>query len=161
MFKKINNLILAFAASLVVLVVPAAASARTAPDGSPANPQQTTSSQTSSSNPQKAAATVASAQSDIQCGINVAAGTDCSASSNPSGDLGTTVKKVLNLISAFAGVIAVIMIMVAGFRLITSAGNEESVKKAKSSIVYAVIGLVIIAVAQVIVHFVISTSTSS
>lgn len=160
MIKKINNLAVKLTAGLVlaVAVSPAAASALTAPD-MPTNPQQTTSVQQTSSNPQLAAATIASAQSDIQCGINEAAGGDCSASSNPSGDLGTTIKKVLNIISAFAGVIAVIMIMVAGLRMVTSAGNEEGVKKAKGTIIYAVVGLVIVAVAQIIVHFVISNAT--
>lgn len=107
------------------------------------------------------------AKSQIQCGVNEAAGSSgCGVSGNPSSDLSDLIKTVLNVLSAIAGVIAVIMIMVAGLRYVASAGSEEAVKKAKSSIVYAVVGIIIVAFAQIIVHFVIGNvsrdpSTSS
>ena len=103
---------------------------------------------------------LADAQSQIQCGINEAAGGNCSASAKPSGDAASTIKKILNLLSAIAGILAVIMIMVAGLRLVTSAGNEEGVKKAKGTLIYAIVGLILVAVAQVLVHFVIHTASS-
>lgn len=96
---------------------------------------------------------------DIQCGISQAAGNACSAP-NPSGDLGSTIKTILNILSAVAGVLAVLMIMVAGLRFVTSAGSEAGVKSAKGMLIYAVIGLAIVAVAQIIVHFVIKTVSS-
>ncbi len=65
----------------------------------------------------------------------------------------------INIFSVIVGVVAVIMIIVGGFRYITSAGNQEKVKSAKNIIIYAIIGLVIVALAQVIVKFVLNTAT--
>jgi hypothetical protein len=48
------------------------------------------------------------------------------------------------------------MIIYGGFRYVTSGGNDASVSGAKNTIIYALIGLVIVALAQVIVHFVLA-----
>jgi hypothetical protein len=66
------------------------------------------------------------------------------------------VKEIINIFSAVIGIVAVIMIMVAGFRYVTSGGKDDAVKSAKNTILYAVIGLVVVALAQIIVHFVLS-----
>jgi len=52
------------------------------------------------------------------------------------------------------GAAAVIMIIVGGFKYITSSGDSTSVESAKNTILFAVIGLVIALVAQSIVIFV-------
>jgi cytochrome bd-type quinol oxidase subunit 2 len=96
-------------------------------------------------------------QDQIACGVNDAAG---KSNANPN-DLGDTAKKIVNILSAVVGAIAVIMIIVGGLRFITSAGNEASIKSARGTIIYAVVGLVIVALAQIIVHFVIHTTTTN
>ena len=65
--------------------------------------------------------------------------------------------KIVNIISASVGVVAVIMIIVGGFKYITSGGESSNVSGAKNTIIYAIIGLVIVALAQVIVRFVINS----
>lgn len=70
------------------------------------------------------------------------------------------VKFALNLLSIIVGIAAVIMIIVAGLRYVTSGGKEEGVKNAKNTILYAVIGLVVVALAQIIVHFVLTEATA-
>ena len=84
----------------------------------------------------------------------------CDASGNCSGDaagtLSGTIRTVVTLLSAAVGVVAVIMIIVGGFRYITSAGSPEQAKSARNTIIYAVVGLIIVALAQIIVHFVLS-----
>lgn len=80
-----------------------------------------------------------------------------------SGTAGTSVQKlasdIINLLSWVVGVISVIMIIVAGFRYITSGGASEKVTGAKNTLIYAVIGLVIVALAQFIVRFVLSQAS--
>lgn len=71
------------------------------------------------------------------------------------------VHTIVNLLSAIVGIVAVIMIIVGGFRYITSGGNDTSVTAAKNTILYAVIGLVIVALAQVLVRFTLSKLTNS
>lgn len=65
---------------------------------------------------------------------------------------------VINIMSIVIGVIAVIMIIIAGAKYITSGGDSGKVSSAKNSIIYALIGLVIVALAQVIVRFVLKTA---
>lgn len=61
---------------------------------------------------------------------------------------------VINIFSIIVGVIAVIMIIVGGLRYITSGGDSNKVSAAKTTIIYALVGLVIVALAQLIVHYV-------
>lgn len=105
---------------------------------------------------------IANAQVNIEDGLcggaqvqNPGTGNCSSTSASGQGvtDLATD---VINLLSWVVGVISVIMIIVGGFRYITSGGASEKVTGAKNTIIYAVIGLVIVALAQFIVNFVLA-----
>ncbi len=54
-----------------------------------------------------------------------------------------------------AGTIAVLFIIIGGFQYVTSAGNPENVAKAKNTITYSIIGLVITIISLAVVKFVI------
>lgn len=100
--------------------------------------------------------TVAAVDSkDAICeGVGTVSGSgNCNAGSGPS--LNGIVKLVINVITLIAGIIAVIMIIVGGLKYITSSGDASSVSSAKNTIVYAVVGLIFVALAQFIVRFVI------
>jgi hypothetical protein len=84
----------------------------------------------------------------LQAGANAASG------GGSSPDLNTTIGKVVNLLSSLVGVLAVIMLIVGGFRYVTSGGNQENTKNARNTIIYALVGLVIVGLAQSIVRFV-------
>lgn len=64
--------------------------------------------------------------------------------------------RVINILSFIVGVAAVIAIMVAGFRYVTSNGDSSTTAIAQKTIIYGVVGLVVVAVAQTIVIFVLS-----
>jgi hypothetical protein len=74
--------------------------------------------------------------------------------------IGGLIKTIINILSIIVGVVAVIMIIIGGFRYITSGGKQESVTGAKNTILYAVIGLVIVALAQIIVRFVLTKTVN-
>jgi len=76
-------------------------------------------------------------------------------------DFNCVLRKIINIFSIIVGVIAVIMMVYGGFRYITSGGASERVTSAKNTILYAIIGLAIVALAQVIVRFVLQQSTSA
>ena len=95
----------------------------------------------------------------IQCGTDNAAGVPQGA--NPGNSINKTINNAIDIISVAVGAAAVIMLMVGGFRYITSAGNQESVKGAKNTIIYALVGLVIVALAQIIVQFVLTKTDQS
>lgn len=75
---------------------------------------------------------------------------------NAEDTVSTLVEDVITIFSWIVGVASVLMIMVGGFKYITSQGDSNSINSAKNTILYAIIGLVIVAFAQVIVRFVIN-----
>jgi len=64
-----------------------------------------------------------------------------------------SVVKVINFVLGFLALIAVVFVIVGGIRILAAGGNEDSVTKGRKTIVYAIIGLVIIFFARVIVGF--------
>jgi hypothetical protein len=52
----------------------------------------------------------------------------------------------------FVGIIAMLFLILSGFRYITSAGNEEQAKTAKTSLTWTVIGIVVILLSYVIIR---------
>lgn len=73
--------------------------------------------------------------------------------------LGRVVRTVINIFSIIIGIVAVIMIMVAGFKYITAGGDSGNITSAKNTLLYAVIGLVVVALSQFIVKFVLDKTT--
>jgi hypothetical protein len=63
----------------------------------------------------------------------------------------------LNTAYYIIGAIAVIMIIIAGFTMVTSAGEADAIKKAKHTITYSVIGLIFVILAFVITYFITGT----
>lgn len=59
--------------------------------------------------------------------------------------------RVIIAILNFLALVAVIVVVIAGIRLIVSQGEDEAKDKAKKTIIYALIGLVIVLFARVIV----------
>lgn len=64
--------------------------------------------------------------------------------------------KVTRLIAIVAGMAAVILLIVGGIKFVTSSGDSNGVSSAKHTILYALIGLVIIILAQSIITLIIS-----
>lgn len=73
-----------------------------------------------------------------------------------TGTLDNSLTIILNGIILILGLVAVIFIIIGGVNYITSSGDANKVKKAKDTILYAVIGLIICALAFAIVNFVIA-----
>lgn len=84
---------------------------------------------------------------------------DCNDQGN-TGGINQLLKKIVNVFSAIVGVVAVIMIIVGGLRYITSGGESGNVSTAKNTLIYAIVGLVIVALAQLIVHYVLTQANS-
>jgi len=94
--------------------------------------------------------------SELKFGDGTCAGSNIDASENSLNDL---IADIINIVSVIVAIIAVIMIIIGGFKYITSGGDSGNVTGAKNTILYAVIGLVIVALAQFIVKFVLTQAT--
>lgn len=64
------------------------------------------------------------------------------------------IKIVINTLFLVLGMVAVVMVVVGGFRYVTSGGDAGDVKAAKETILYSVVGLIIAILSYTIVNFV-------
>lgn len=83
-------------------------------------------------------------------------GNTCSDTGEGDGSFSSVIKSVINIFSVVVGAVSVIMIIIGGFRYIVSNGDSNGVSGAKNTILYAIVGLVIVLFAQVIVRFVLT-----
>ena len=65
------------------------------------------------------------------------------------------VETILGTVYFWAGIVAVLVIIVGGIRYATANGAQDKIKAAKNTILYAVVGLVVIIMAAAITQFVI------
>ena len=70
------------------------------------------------------------------------------------GDVRTVVIQIVEFVLDFVALIAVIVIIIDGVRLVISMGKEEETATVRRSIFHVIIGLILIIMARVIVMFV-------
>lgn len=73
------------------------------------------------------------------------------------GGLMGTIQSVVNVIIGVIGMLAVFMIIMGGINFATSQGDAAKVTKARNTILYGVVGLVVSLLAFAIVNFVLSS----
>ena len=66
----------------------------------------------------------------------------------------TLIKAAVEVISFLTGAAAVILIVISGIKFATSGGDSNAVSSAKGTLTYALVGLLIAAVAQLLIVFV-------
>lgn len=91
----------------------------------------------------------------VLTGVGVT-GQDCE--DNGSGGVSNLVRTIVNILSIIVGVTAVIMIIIAGLKFTTAGGDSNAVGEAKNTLIYALVGLIVAALAQFLVHFVLSNT---
>lgn len=87
-----------------------------------------------------------------ECGINEVGG-----ATTEGNDLMSRVKTIINVVLGVVGVVAVVIIIVAGVYFILSQGDAAKITRARNTILYGVVGLLIALLAFAIVNFVLSS----
>lgn len=64
-------------------------------------------------------------------------------------------ESIINILSFVVGAVAVIMLIIGGFRYVISNGDANAVGSAKNTILYAIIGLIVVFAARSIVLYVV------
>ena len=85
----------------------------------------------------------------------------CPTNGSTDTTLNNIIKTVIDLLTLVVGFISVVFLILGAFKYITSGGDSGKVTSAKNTILYALIGLVVVAVAQVIVRVVLGKATTS
>lgn len=83
-------------------------------------------------------------------------GNQKAAGSNSNKSVQDLLKTITNVLLFLIGAVSVIMIVIGGFRYVTSRGDATQTTAAKNTILYAVIGVVVAAAGYAIVNFVIT-----
>ena len=92
---------------------------------------------------------------------NIAECQSMGSSSINKNNLMDTVNTIINVIIGIVGFIAVAMIILGGISFITSQGDAAKVTKAKNTILYGVVGLIVAILAFAIVNFVLGSVFSA
>lgn len=87
----------------------------------------------------------------VNAGGSVVNNSECESSNR----INSLVTNIVNIFSIIVGIVAVVMIVWSGFRYVTSAGDSSNITAAKTTIIYAIIGIIVVVLAQTIVRFVI------
>ena len=77
----------------------------------------------------------------------------CSDSLPHSGATSGTVGNILEILFVVLGALALLMVVIAGFRYVISSGKPDETAAAKRQIIYSLAGLILAALAAVIVQF--------
>lgn len=80
-------------------------------------------------------------------------GTNCD-TATANTQVSSLFNRVITFFSLLVGIVSVIMIIIGGFQYIISNGDSGKITTAKNTIIFALVGLIIVAMAQFIVHFV-------
>lgn len=99
----------------------------------------------------------ADAKDEICRGLQTSADNACGGAAKTT--VNSTIRTAINLFSWAVGIASVVMIIIGGFKYVISMGDSTNINSAKNTILYAMIGLVVVAMAQVIVNFVLDKAT--
>jgi hypothetical protein len=72
-----------------------------------------------------------------------------------------TINRAVEILSIIVGIAAIIMVVISGFKYITSGGESSKVSSAKTTLIYALVGVAIAALAQILVRFVLTESSKA
>ena len=93
------------------------------------------------------------------CGEHAAEFPDICQQEKHEYDMIATVGSVLNVVFGLIGIIAVIFVVIGGFKYSTSQGDPGKVSQAKNTIMYAIIGLLVTIFAFAITQFAMNAFT--
>ncbi len=97
-------------------------------------------------------------QSDIDQTAKDAAG--CGKTADP-GEIGNVAQNIINIVIAVLGIVAVLFVVIGAAQYVTSQGDPGKTKKAKDTILYAILGVVLATLAYAIVNFVLANVFNS
>ena len=92
--------------------------------------------------------------SNVTAGSGVSSSAFCKDNSTTDPVIGT-LNLVTNLITGIAGFVAVVMIIVSGFQMVSSSGNPEKISQARTTIIYSIVGLLVVALARIVILFIV------
>jgi hypothetical protein len=103
---------------------------------------------------------LAVSKDDVCEGVGAASGgSGCTPTSGVK-DINSVIKTALRIFQSVVGLIAVIMMITAGLRFITSSGDSAKVTSARNTLLYGAVGIVVVALSEVIIQFALNQTST-
>ncbi len=83
---------------------------------------------------------------------------DCN-KGKPEQKLNDLIEDIINIFSIVVGISAVIALIYGGFRYVIAGGDSGDITTSRNTVIYALVGLVIVVFAQVVVKFILGKVT--
>lgn len=98
---------------------------------------------------------------DVCQGVGqVTGGSNCAPTGSVT-DVNGVVRTALRIFQVIVGIIALVFVVLAGQRFITSAGEAQKVVSARNTLLYAAVGIVVVAFSELIIQFVLNRTIES
>lgn len=111
-------------------------------------------------------ASAATSADNLACGVkgDIAGTTGtCNAQDSVQADakINGIIATAIRIFQVVVGLISVIFIIMGGLKYITSGGDATSVGSAKNTILYAIVGIIVVALAEIIVQFALNRANNA
>lgn len=103
---------------------------------------------------------LADSKNDVCDGVGAASGGSGCTPTDGVTDLNKVIKTAIRIFESVVGIIALIMMVTAGLRFVTSSGDSGKVTSARNTLLYAAIGIVVVALSEIIIQFVLNRATT-
>jgi hypothetical protein len=79
--------------------------------------------------------------------------TDAGSKGDPISGPHGVIMATVNILAMIAGAAAIILLIIAGFKYVTANGNSSAINSARDTIIYTLVGIVVIVLARTIIAF--------
>ena len=93
------------------------------------------------------------AASSAVCSSNPSSSSSTQSNTNP---ISVQIGNIVKIIVEVAGIVAVVIIIISGIKYAVSAGDANKVNSAKNTLLYAIVGLIVIVATYTIVGYVVN-----
>jgi hypothetical protein len=102
----------------------------------------------------------ASSKADVCDGVGAASGGSGCTPTDGVSDVNKLIRTAIRIFQSVVGIIALIMMVTSGLRFVTSGGDPGKVTSARNTLLYAAVGIVVVALSEVIIQFVLNRVTT-
>lgn len=71
-------------------------------------------------------------------------------------ELETFVQSVLSLAISLSAIVTVVSLIISGFKFMISGGDEEKIKSAQKSLIFSILGLILVFLSPTVIQFVLT-----
>lgn len=103
---------------------------------------------------------LAASKDDVCAGVGAVTGSNGCEPAAGVKDINSVIQTGIRIFQSIVGLIAVVMMVTAGLRFVTSGGDATKVTSARNTLLYGAVGIIVVALSEVIVQFALNQAAS-